>query len=371
MTVAIPEIVMDGSLEEFFKATAYPPMSHPSAYPAVNAKVAWKAGLAVCKPEEAKILEIGCGTGHHIISIAHCWPGSRCTGVDISPQAIARARSRAGRAGVGNVSFCEVALSDFEPDCEFDYIIAHGFFSWVEDEAKVGLMDFIRRHLSENGIAVVSFNVAAGWKFRMNVVEKIRAIQSVGNVDLITALSVFREASVDDAEIAIIDDMLAKGAQVLEFDDFAPVMDAWSLGAFQKLAEENELRWLGDSVSGEKGSDTGDDEFQKTFRSEILCRADANFSCEPLPVFSEVSGDRRVPSFPKLNPWRLLCAREGLPVPDAELIPCGFSTPQLLVMSLMDGTRSHVELAAYAKKQEPNLDFVAFLKHMAGRGFFL
>ncbi len=274
------------------------------------------------------------------------------------------------RARISNARIRENSLLEFEPDEKFDYIIAHGFFSWVEDEVKVGLMDFIGKHLAPTGIATVSFNVVAGWRERMPVVEKARVIAAAGGVDEMSALAILKTASEDEAEKAIINDMLAKGAEVLAFDDFAPVMDAWSLGAFKKLSGENGLRWLGDSVSGERGNDAGDAETRRTFRSEILCRADAELSTERLPAFAPASTDRGVPSFPKLNPWRMLCVREGLPVPDADLKPCKFSTPQLLVMSRMDGTRSHVELAAYARAQEPNLNFVAFLKHITERGFF-
>ena len=69
--------------------------------------------------------------------------------------------------------------------------------------------------------------------------------------------------------------MLAKGAEVLAFDDFAPVMDAWSLGAILKLADASGLSWLGDSVTGEKGNDENDVKLGTTFRTETFCRKDA------------------------------------------------------------------------------------------------
>lgn len=363
-------LLMSRRFSEIFLADAYPSMSHPSADPAINAKVARAAGLEVPDPASSRILEIGCGTGHHILSLASRWPDSQCTGIEISPHAVSRARNRLNRARIVNARICEVSLLEFEPECDFDFIIAHGFFSWVEDEEKVGLMDFIAKHLAPNGIAIVSFNVAAGWRERMSVVEKARVIAATGGVDEMSALAILMTASDDISEKAIIADMYAKGAEVLAFDDFAPVMDAWSLGAFRKLTEDNRLRWLGDSVSGEMGSDARDMETKRTFRSEILCRADADLSEKQLPTFPQDKPKTDVPMFPKLNQWRMLCTQEGLPVPDSELKPCKFSTPQLLVMSRMDGTRSHVEIAVYAKQQEPKLDFIAFLKHIAARGMF-
>lgn len=346
----------------------YPPMSHPSADPLVLAAVARAAGLTVTLPNSAKILDIGCAEGHHILSLASRWPTACCTGLDASPKLIQRASQRAKRAGLSNVAFHEKRLSEFITHERFDFIIAHGFFSWVKDEVKVGLMDFIQQHLSPQGVAVVSFNVAAGWKARMEVVKKVLAIQSAGDVDIITALNVLRTLS-DEAETTIVNDMLAKGAAILAYDDFAPVMDAWSLGAFVKLAQQHGLMWLGDSQTGDKGSDAADGTIANTFRSEILCRADAQF----VPFQKQEAVLKQIyeiPDFPKLNPWRMLCVRELLPVVDKDLKPCVFTMPQLKVMLAMDGTLSSYQLSLHAKEVAPELHFVPWLKHVAERGIF-
>jgi SAM-dependent methyltransferase len=357
--------------DDAWNTADYPPMSHPSADVAVNAAVARAAGLDAREPAASRILEIGCGEGHHLLSLANRWPGAQCVGLDVSAKAIRRARSRAKRAGLGNAGFCEARLSDFEPDAPFDFIIAHGFFSWVPDEVKVGLMDFIGKHLTPGGTAVVSFNVAAGWKERMVVVEKARAIMAAGKVDPMEALAVYRTVAGEGREREIIDDMLAKGAAVLAHDDFAPVMDAWSLGAVVKLAGAHGLRWIGDSVSGARGDDVSDNAVGTTFRSELFCRADAVMGDAKQPAgvaaFPKVL-PASVPDFPKLDAWRMLCAREALPLPDADLKPCVFTFPQLKVLIAMDGSRSAYELSRHAEEVAPELDFVPWLRHVAGRG---
>lgn len=372
---------MEFAEEDAWQLADYPPMSHPSADVAVNRTMARAAGLDVPVPDSARILEIGCGEGHHLLALANRWPKAVCVGLDVSAKAIHRARSRAQRAGLKNVRLCEVRLSEFEPDAPFDFIIAHGFFSWVPDEVKVGLMDFIANNLTPRGMAVVSFNVAAGWKIRMPLVQKARAIMAAGAEDVIAALAILRTVVETEAERTIIDDMLAKGAAVLAHDDFAPVMDAWSLGAMVKLAEAHGLRWLGDSVCGRKGNDADDTEVGKTFRSELFCRADAPVGKGIKPAggaalqektrVDEEAGRRRgspILDFPKLDSWRMLCAREALPLPDADLKPCVFTFPQLKVLSAMDGSLSVLALADHARKVAPGLDFVPWLKHVAERG---
>jgi len=324
---------MQRAFAELYQAEVYPPMSHPSADPAVIAGVARFFGVGVSKVERARILEIGCGTGHHLLSVASCWPSAECVGLDVSRKYIARAKNLARQAGLKNVSFNEGSILEFEPEGEFDFIIAHGVFSWVSNEVKVGMMDFIGKRLSKDGIAVVSFNVVAGWRERMLVVEKVRAIQEAGGVDEMTALAVFKTVA-SDRESEIVDDMLAKGEEVLACDDFGPMTDAWSLGAMLKLAELSDLRWLGDSVTGAR---------------------DENF---------------KVPNFPKLNSWRLVCARECLPLVDPKLKSCVFPFSQIKVLSAMDGSRSLMDLADYSKEVSPELDFLPWLKYVAERGFF-
>jgi SAM-dependent methyltransferase len=288
---------MIDSLENFYQNRVYPPMSHPPADPAVTSVAARIAGMRTAAPPNAAILEIGCGTGHHLLSQASRWPESRCTGVDVSHEAIRRANELAAEAEIGNATFHAASLLDFEPiDGPYDFITAHGFFSWVPDEVKAALFGFCERHLSDRGIAVISFNVAAGWAARIPVIRKVRAIQKAGDVDEMTALSVLKTVTIDATELGIIDDMLAKGTGILPFDDFAPVNDPWPLDRFVRSARENGLRWLGESEPAKNRPEpwtkadesalshlkadapayhhAADEMTGRTFRSAMFCRVD-------------------------------------------------------------------------------------------------
>lgn len=280
----------------------YPAMSHPTADPAVAVVAARFAGMEPPDPSRARILEIGCASGHHLLPLAMRWPEAEFTGIDVSPDAIRMAKELAAEAGLdGRVDFRACALEDFGAgENGYDLVIAHGFHSWVPDEVKRQLPRFCAAHLSPNGLAVVSFNVEAGWRARMVVVRKVRAIQQAGEgVDVMAALQLLRTASGDAAEIAIVDDMLAKGREILSFDDFGPVNDPWRLDAFVAVAEDAGLRWIGESCvadnrpPGWSAADEAaaaavkgglsplqlhhwmDERAGRTFRSALLCRADA------------------------------------------------------------------------------------------------
>jgi hypothetical protein len=280
----------------------YPAMSHPTADPAVNAVAARFAGLEPPDPSQARILEIGCASGHHLLPLAMRWPHASFTGIDACPAAIHLACELAGESWLHErVDFHACLLEDFSAaDGSYDYIIAHGFFSWVPDEVKQCLLEFCARKLSANGLAVISFNVAAGWRERLAVIRKVRDIQqSTCGLDEISALRLMKAATDEAGMLAIIDDMLAKGPAILAFDDFAPVNDPWRLDDLVSAAAIAGLRWLGESrvadnrprgwteeneaqAAAIRGSLSPvdlhqwmDERAKRTFRSALLCRADA------------------------------------------------------------------------------------------------
>ncbi|MCX6877991.1 MAG: methyltransferase domain-containing protein [Verrucomicrobia bacterium] len=293
----------DPVVRELYQNHRYPAMSHPLADPAVTAVAARLGGLTTAPPQQARILEIGCASGHNLLPLARRWPASRCLGLDLTENAIADARQLAVAAGIGNVTFHAADLRDFDPGGEpFDFIIAHGFFSWVPDEAKLALFEFCRHHLAPSGIATISFNLAAGWVPRLPVVAMVRVLQECAGGDLLATLELLREAT-DPATPhganvrSIIDDMLAKGPDILAFDDFGPVNDPWPFDRFVITAATAGLRWLGESDPAENlPSALGDASraalgplaasplqaqlaadfvVGRTFRSGVLCRDDA------------------------------------------------------------------------------------------------
>jgi SAM-dependent methyltransferase len=280
----------------------YPAMSHPVADPAAFVVAARFAGFEPPDPARARVLEIGCATGHHLLPLAMRWPQAEFTGIDANPDAVQCARALANEAGLSDrMDFHASALEDFDAQGKtWDIIIAHGFFSWVPDEVKRDLLAFCARHLATNGLAVVSFNVEAGWRARMQVVRKVRAIQQAGqDMDAIASLQLLRSATQEIDETTIIDDMLAKGPSILPFDDFAPVNDPWRLDTFAAEADAAGLRWLGESNVADNRPPgwSADDEVaasevrgrlapvdfhhwmderaRRTFRSALLCRGDA------------------------------------------------------------------------------------------------
>lgn len=422
---------MRDPLHLLYGARSYPAMSHPLSDPAVSAVAALLGGLQVIHPSGARILEIGCASGHNLIPLAMRWPDARFVGIDFSELAIRQARDLAEVAGLSNMEFHALDLRDFKHDGEpFDYIIAHGFFSWVPDDVKAALLEFCEENLAPSGIATISFNAEPGWQARFPVIHKVRAIQQAGAENEMAALAILREVTEQGSpEIAIIDDMMAKGPGILPFDDFAPVNDPWSLERFVQAAAEVHLNWLGESDPSTNETSSG-----RSFHSAVLCRAEAPLEervtwsslkrifmrtettpntsdpflealsrtaprcvsveelqallpdLEPrelgqrilngirrgwiLPRIEAIHFDPEPPEKPKLDRFRLECARRGLPLVDAWHRPCSFPKLHFDVLARMDCSHTQNELAAFAADHCAELDFTPWLMHLAERGMF-
>jgi SAM-dependent methyltransferase len=355
---------MSDSLQLLYESRPYPAMSHPLTDPAVTAVAAMLGGLDVPVPSRARILEIGCSSGHNLIPLALRWPEARFCGVDFSAPAIRMARELAEIAGAPNVDFHCADVRNFQlEEGAFDFIIAHGVFSWVPDDVKSALLKFCGRHLSRSGIATISFNLECGWQDRLPVIRKARAILAAGAADEMSALAILRTATARDSpEYAVIEDMLAKGPGILPFDDFAPINDPWPLRSFVELATAAGLHWLGESDPAKNLPRSLDDEtldsllreapdaisyqeaidreIGRTFRSGILCRSDAPLGggCSLARVFDLAGRAGRAPAaspvslemriFRQLSAWAPLClplaeVRRLLPEVEARQVAMG------------------------------------------------
>ena len=60
-----------------------------------------------------------------------------------------------------------------EADGEFDYIIAHGVYSWAPQVVRDKIMDVFARNLAPAGVAYVSYNVLPGWHLSAAIRELV------------------------------------------------------------------------------------------------------------------------------------------------------------------------------------------------------
>lgn len=147
---------------------AYGDLTFQDSHPGQIAAVATLLGLTPPPVNTARVLELGCGTGFNLLAMSQALPDARFTGIDYSPLQMQRAQSIAASLGAANIEFrCESILDFSAEPGSFDYIIAHGVYSWISAETRDALMAIIERCLSPNGIAYISYNTYPGWRSRI------------------------------------------------------------------------------------------------------------------------------------------------------------------------------------------------------------
>jgi methyltransferase-like protein/2-polyprenyl-3-methyl-5-hydroxy-6-metoxy-1,4-benzoquinol methylase len=154
-------------LKADYGAVAYESEPQPLSHPSRLAVVAAMRGLAAAPVNDCKVLEIGCAIGGNLIPMAEQLPGSRFLGLDLSPRQIETGSRVIGELGLTNIELRCQDLMEFPDDgSTFDYIIAHGLYSWVPEVVRQKLLQICRQHLSANGLAYISYNTYPGWRSR-------------------------------------------------------------------------------------------------------------------------------------------------------------------------------------------------------------
>ena len=160
--------------------TAYdevPYTGHPYAdsHPERLATMATLFGMTPAPVERCRVLEIACGDAANLIPMAYALPGSTFIGFDLAAQPIEIGQRMVARLGLANIALAQRDLADFPADAgTFDYIIAHGLYSWIPADARDRLLALIARHLAPRGVAFVSYNVYPGCYIRRMVWEMLR-----------------------------------------------------------------------------------------------------------------------------------------------------------------------------------------------------
>ena len=137
--------------------------SHPDRI-AANARM---LGLNPAPVERCRVLELGCGAGGNLIPMAYGLPEARFLGIELAARPVEIGRKLAATLGLSNIELRECDIRDLPADLgEFDYIVAHGVYSWVPAPVRDALMSIFARHLAPEGIAYLNFNALPGGHLR-------------------------------------------------------------------------------------------------------------------------------------------------------------------------------------------------------------
>jgi len=159
-----------------FDAVPYRHGAIPETHPARLGAIARMLGRPAAPPDACRVLDLGCAEGMNLLPLAERLPGSTFVGVDFSAGQLATAEQARRAAGIGNAHFVQADLREYEPEAgAYDYVIAHGVYSWVSAEIRERLLAVCARALAPEGVAYVSYNVYPAWGLLGGFREMLRA----------------------------------------------------------------------------------------------------------------------------------------------------------------------------------------------------
>lgn len=149
-----------------YDRVTYPGSAFPQTHPDRLAAIATLHGLKPAPPGRCRVLELGCGNGANLIPMAYVLRGSTFLGLDAAGSAVDDGRAQIAALGLPNVSLRHVDLLDAADLGTFDYVIAHGLYSWVPPAVQERVLAIASEALAPNGVAYVSYNALPGCHVR-------------------------------------------------------------------------------------------------------------------------------------------------------------------------------------------------------------
>ena len=185
--------------------------------------------------------DLGCGQGVTANILAATHPGGDFHAIDAMPAHIDHAQRLAAEAAIPNVSFHGVdftAAADLDLPL-FDYIVAHGVYSWVDATSQRALRRFFDRRLKPGGFAYVSYNAMPGWArdlpFQRLARELARDFAGDSAARLTAALGVIRTLAA--ADVPALTPSFIVGELEQRPEDYTPpyLVHEFMPGAWQPL----------------------------------------------------------------------------------------------------------------------------------------
>jgi SAM-dependent methyltransferase len=109
--------------------------------------------------------DLGCGQGVTAAILAATHPSGMFYGIDAMPAHIDHAHRLAAAAAIPNLQLHAIdfaAAIDLDLP-QFDYIVAHGVYTWIGPEARRALRRFVDRRLKPGGLVYLGYNAMPGW----------------------------------------------------------------------------------------------------------------------------------------------------------------------------------------------------------------
>jgi SAM-dependent methyltransferase len=252
-------IIIMASTRNTYDEVPYPSAIYPQTHPDQLGALAKLAGMRPHQVDSCRVLELGCGDGLNLIAMAVALPGSQFTGLDLAGVPIARGKEIVSALQLQNVSLLDRDLSGSTDDLgTFDFIIAHGLYSWVPDPVRKKILAVCSRCLADEGVAYISYNAYPGNHFREMVRGLMRfhtARLDEPEAQIAQAKAILKFMSAQESASLAYGEVWKQELQRVErypaaalfHDDLSPTNQAFYFHEFAAAAAEHGLQYLGEA----------------------------------------------------------------------------------------------------------------------------
>jgi SAM-dependent methyltransferase/methyltransferase-like protein len=286
------EAALIDQLEASYDELPYGWKSHGLTHPVRMGTVAALRGFEPAPVDRCRVLEIGCAEGGNLLPLAEAYPDSEFVGIELSNRQAQRATAIVDELGLTNVQVHQMDVRDLDARMgHFDYVIAHGVFSWVPPTVQEHVLRVSSELLTDRGLGFVSFNVYPGWHIN-GILRTLSLEAAAPTAPLVERVRAARAAlarvAVDARQTSQFGVMLAQAAEGLaEVDDgylahdfLEPVNIPLWFGEFASRAAAHGLQHVGDlsiranvSASDLAGQQYLDRLAGTSFRAAVVCAA--------------------------------------------------------------------------------------------------
>jgi SAM-dependent methyltransferase len=298
-------------------------------------------GLQATRIDRCRYLEIGCGNGNNLLPMAWTFPDSEFVGIDLAARPVSQAQEMIAGLQLQNARILQKDILDLRAEFgTFDYIVAHGVYSWVPPQVQDHLFNFCRSNLNPNGVVYISYNAYPGGHLRDMLREMllfhIRGCETAEErIEQATALVRFladRQHPGDEyrrwmrAELATV---LERQEGHFFHDELAETNRSYYFTDFVAKARAVGMQYLGEADFFEMSDDVLTPEAQQTvrqltgrrvvreqyldflkcrrFRQTLLCHGEVPLAAQPMASAvcgMRVASEAKVStgSSPNLNP---------------------------------------------------------------------
>lgn len=207
--------IQDTGVNISYDAVPYPSYSYSDSHPGHLATMATLFGMNPTPVERCRVLGLGCAGGGNLIPMAYALPESEFVGIDLAARQIAEGQENVAALGLKNITLQQMDILAMTADLgQFDYIIAHGVFSWVPRAVQDKVLEINKQNLAPNGVAYVSYNVYPGWHM----------------IDMVRGMMMYHTRDVTDPETRA-----AQARELLDIMSDAAPVESNAYGSYLKM----------------------------------------------------------------------------------------------------------------------------------------